>query len=145
MMRITIRVLSLAALALSAAWFYASPDYEPAITFLFGLAGFLGSIFVHPHGSGIGPKDLSPKAQEILRIAASGNGNIAVFNHPNKKFVDAAVNSPQHVHLQGDTPREQAEYVGAVEELEQLDLVVFESGSLWRVTPQGFQTADKMS
>jgi hypothetical protein len=144
MIRITVRLLSLAAVVLSGLWYRSSPDYEPAITFLAGLAGIVGSIFIRPREQGLRHQDLSSKAQEILRIAASGNGNIAVFKHPDLNFVDAAVNSPQHVRLEADTPRGQLEYVGAVDELEALDLVAFESGSLWRVTPQGFELADKM-
>lgn len=87
---------------------------------------------------------LSTKAIEILRVAASGNGNIAVFNHPNLRFVDASVNSPQHVRFEADTARGQAEYIAAIDELEELGLVKYEDGALWRVTTPGFQLADNM-
>jgi hypothetical protein len=142
MIRKTIFTISLAAILLSALWLYAAPSYEPAITLLFGIAGLLGSYFSDHKDAASAEPILSSQATDILRVAASGNGNIAVFNHPDLKFVDASVNSPQHFRFEADTPRGQAEYIGAIDELVERGFVKYEEGALWRVTPMGFQMAD---
>jgi len=38
-------ILSIVAVSLSAAWFIAQPGYEPAITFIVGVVGAIGSLF----------------------------------------------------------------------------------------------------
>ncbi|MFW6367378.1 MAG: hypothetical protein ACOC0L_01805, partial [bacterium] len=63
--------------------------------------------------------------------------------HPDQKTVEVAMNTPNHRRFMPDSSRGQAEYVGAVEELEDEKLVVFEEGALWRVTPSGYQLSDK--
>lgn len=87
---------------------------------------------------------LSTKAKTILLAAAQANGNIAVFNMPQKKFVEAGVQSAKSTHFEGSSPREAAEYVDAVDELTTQGFTKYEGGALWRVTTAGYQMADRL-
>ena len=135
--------LSVLALILSLAWFIAQPGYEPAITFVLGLAGIISSIWIKSGQDAESASLLSEKAKAVLLAAAKTNGNIAVFNMPQKKFVEAGVQSQESKRFEG-TLRESAEYVDAVDELTEKGLVKFERESLWRVTSAGYKMADKM-
>jgi CRISPR/Cas system-associated protein Cas7 (RAMP superfamily) len=137
-----ITILSILALILSVAWFIAQPDYEPAITFVLGIVGLISTHWMNPVENG-SIAQLTDKAKKILVAAAKTNGNIAVFNMPQKKFVDAGVQSDDCTHFEGNE-RESAEYVDAVSELTERGLTKYESGSLWRVTTAGYSVADKM-
>ncbi|MEN6474089.1 MAG: hypothetical protein ABFD81_08755 [Syntrophaceae bacterium] len=50
-MKLLAHILSIAALVLSVAWFYTQPGYEPAITFVLGVAGIIGSRFIKSNPS----------------------------------------------------------------------------------------------
>lgn len=92
MTRALVRLISLSAVVLSAVWFIVAPDYEPAVTFLAGLAGVLGTILVgrhtenHPH--------LSVHTQNIDLVARDFH---EAYDHALGVFISNKGDTPIHI------------------------------------------------
>ena len=101
--------ISAAALLLSVLWFIAHPSYEPAVAFLFGLAGLIGSNFLNEYTPPM-PQPESPPLIDDARV---------------DKVVDAFCSIttrdpggvPSFVHAGAALMRNNAEVVEAVERI----------------------------
>jgi hypothetical protein len=92
MVRALIRLTSLSAVGLSAVWFAVSPDYEPAVTFLAGLAGALGSVFVR------GPSQNHPDLSVHTENAENGTRDShETFPNAMSIVISNAGNTPIHI------------------------------------------------
>lgn len=69
-MKFAVRVISIIAILGSLIWFYFEPGFEPAVTFLFGVGGFLGSIKVD---------DVSKRRMELIRKRDNLSNEINIF------------------------------------------------------------------
>lgn len=92
------------------------------------LAGILASISNAPVAPG--PK-LSKEALEILRIAAEGDGDMAVVDHPQLKLVRVNPSSQTPTNL---TDRH---YVQAVDELVSCNFAKYDGGDRWVICRPG--------
>jgi hypothetical protein len=83
MIRVTVLILSVLALLLAGVWCWADPGYGPAITFILGLVGILGFIFV-PRRDKPGevslsePMEVSHQIEEKLKAALPSGWYLAL-------------------------------------------------------------------